>query len=372
MSERVLLTGARTAVALEVARALRRAGHTVFVAETFPRYVTAFSNCVDGAFALPPPRLEPAAFLDRLLDLVRAHRITRLIPTGEEVFYVARGRQRLSEECEVFCDALSALEALHDKLRFQRLAAAVGPVPMSWPVETREHIEVLLREQGALVLKQVHSRFGRGVMLVRQPRDLPPGRWLAQELIRGHEICSLALARGGRLVAHVCYEPRFRLPLGPGYCFVPLAHAGAEGWARAFIERNALTGAVAFDFIESDDGTLYPLECNPRLTSGVHLFPRDGSLAAALLGQRDCFPSPHRAAMLGAAMLGHALPRLRSLAQLGAWLRAFATARDVFWDRRDPRPALHMFASGRHLHALRKEHGLSLAAAATFYTEWPA
>jgi hypothetical protein len=370
VSERVLLTGARTAIALEVARAFHRSGHRVFVADTFPRYVTAFSNCVDGAFTVPPPRLEPDAFLDQLLRILSKQCITRLIPMGEEVFYIARGRERLAAECEVFCDALPMLDSLHDKVRFQQLAAEIGAVPITIPIDDAEQLAAMIRTHGPVILKQVNSRFGRGVRLVTEPCALPPGRWLAQQFIRGREICSMALARAGRLIAHVSYEPRFRIPFGPGYCATPVAHAGAEGWVRSFVARNALTGAVAFDFIESTDGTLYPLECNPRLTSGVHLFPRDGSLAAALLGERECFPPPQVPAMWSVAMLGHALPRVRTFAEARAWFRAFAAARDVFWDRRDLRPMLHMFASHQHLRTLRKEYGLSFAAAATFYTEW--
>jgi hypothetical protein len=302
---------------------------------------------------------------------VRTHEITRLIPTGEEVLYVARGRNRLSELCEVLCDEPQILETLHDKLRFQELTAAVGPVPMTSSVENAEQLASLIRAHGPLILKQVHSRFGRGVRLIREPCELPPGRWLAQQYIRGREICGQAIARRGRLIALVCYEPRFRLPLGPGYCFVPVAHTGVEAWVRTFVTRYNLTGAVAFDFIESEDGVLYPLECNPRLTSGVHLFPRD-CLAAAILAQRDCFPQPQRSAMFGAAMLALGLPAVHTFAELRAWARAFASSRDVFWDRADPRPALHMFSSHRHLRSLRKKHGISFASAATFYTEWNA
>jgi len=372
VSERVLLTGARTAIALEVARALHRAGHHVFVAETFPRYATAFSNCVDGAVTVPPPRLEPDAFLDHLLLIIKKFSITRLIPMGEEVFYIARGRDRLAAECEVFCDALPSLEALHDKVRFQQLASEIGAVPITMPVDDVEQLAAFIRAHGPVILKQVNSRFGRGVRLVAAPGPLPPGRWLAQQFIRGREICSMALARAGRLIAHVCYEPRFRLPFGPAYCATPVVHDGAAAWVRSFVARNELTGAVAFDFIESDDGTLYPLECNPRLTSGVHLFPRDGSLAAALVDERECFPPPQDPVMWSIAMLVHALPHVRTFAEADGWVRAFAGARDVFWDRRDLRPMLHMFASHRHLRTLRKEHGLSFAAAATFYTEWDA
>lgn len=383
MKERVLLTGARTVIALEVARALHRAGHTVFIAETFPSCLTAFSRCVESAFPVPAPRFEPDAFIDRLLALIRAHRISRLIATGEEVLYIARARNRLAQACAVFCDQLEVLEGLHDKLRFQQLASAIGPVPKTWRLESSAQLAALQEQEGKLVLKQVYSRFGHQVVVLERDELAPTaaklpastseaacGAWLAQKFIAGRELCSFEIAHRGRLVAHVCYEPRFRLPLGPSFYFQPVAHSAIETWARSFVRRYALTGSFAFDFIVASDGTPYPLECNPRCTSGAHLFPRDGSLAAALLDRGEAFPPPQRPAMWAWAMIGLGLSGDGGIAQLGGWLRAFLAARDVFWDVQDLRPALRMFASARHLKELSRKHGLSLREATTFYTEW--
>jgi len=354
----VLLTGARTAIALDFARRLHRAGHRVIAAETFPRFVAAHSNCVAQIVRVPPPRLEPDAFIESLLTIVRTEGVTQLVPTGEEVLWVARGRTRLAEACDVFCDRVELLEALHDKLRFQQLAAEIGPVPPTWALESAAQLRQLRDAHGPLILKRRTSRFGQHVRLATNEDSLPEGRWLAQQFIEGRELCSYSVARAGAIEAHVVYEPRFRMPLGPAYYFEPVAHAAIDAWVRAFVAHIGFTGSIAFDFIESEDGTLLPIECNPRMTSGVHLLPTEGA------------DSSWRPAMWAVAMLGLALPQVRSIRALREWMRAFAAARDVFWDRGDPQPFIHFSASREHLRMLSKEHGLSLAEAATHYTRW--
>lgn len=368
MSARVLLTGGRTAIALELARALHRAGHTVFVADTFPRYVAMYSNCVERAFVVPAPRLEPDAFLEQLGEIVRRHGITHLIPTGEEVLWVARGRARLAEDCDVFCDRVETLDALHDKLQFSRLAAALGATPRTWPLESAAQVAGLRARHGPVILKKIYSRFGRDVLIPDRAVELPPGEWLVQEFIAGREICGFAIARLGTVRAQVSYLPQYRIPLGPSFLFEPVAHRGVEAWIRAFVARHSFTGGIGFDFIESGDGTLYPIECNPRMTSGAHLLR--GSLAPALLNEGEAAEVRPHSAMWGVAMLGIALPQVRSLAALRQWVRAFAASRDVFWDTRDPRPAMHIPSSRRQLRKVARKHGLSLRDATTFYTSW--
>jgi hypothetical protein len=42
------------------------------------------------------------------------------------------------------------------------------------------------------------------------------------------------------------------------------------------------TGQLAFDFVETDSGRLVAIECNPRATSGIHLFSGSADLAQSM------------------------------------------------------------------------------------------
>lgn len=60
---------------------------------------------------------------------------------------------------------------------------------------------------------------------------------------------------------------------------------------RAYTEKiifslgSKFTGQLAFDFIETVDGRLVAIECNPRATSGIHLFSGKSYLAAAFTSE---------------------------------------------------------------------------------------
>jgi predicted ATP-grasp superfamily ATP-dependent carboligase len=372
---RVLLTGARGVPALGVVRQLHRAGHEVLVCDTFPTHATRHSRAVQRSFVVPAPRFEEEAFIQALLRIIEEHRVDVLLPSGEEILFVARHLARLRERCEVISDTFEQLVALHDKWTFnQRVAARGLPAARTWRLEGPEQLEALLREHSRLIVKPAFTRFGQKTRLLHSGAPVPgleaSQPLLAQQYIEGTELCSSSIVWKGALVAHVCYRPRYRFPIGPGYYYEPLGHAGVREWIERFIEGTGFTGSLGFDFIETAGGELFALECNPRMTSGFLLFPEDGRLGRALFGQGVAEPDLETPVMLGLLMLTSALPRVRSWRELREWRQAFGAARDALWRREDPGPFWHQLAALPHLRELSRRHGLAIGQATTHYTEW--
>lgn len=372
---RVLLTGARGIPALAAVRQLRRAGHEVLVCDTFPTYPLRHSRDVARTFQIPPPRFEEEAFIQRLLSIIEEHGVEALVPTGEEILYVARHRERLRERCLVVAGRFEHLAEWHDKGAFnQRLSTLGLPAPKTWPLESPSQLEALLREHGRLIVKPAFSRFGQKTRLLRAGASLEgldfQQRLLAQQFIEGTELCTSSLVWEGALVAHVCYRPRYRFPGGPGFYYVPEPHAGIRAWVQRFLEGTGFTGSLGFDFIETAGGEVYALECNPRMTSGVLLFPEDGRLGRAMFGEAVAEPDLETPVMLGLAMCTAALPRLRSWGELREWWRAFGEARDALWRRGDLKPFWYQLAAIPHMFQVARRHGLAMGEATTHYTEW--
>jgi len=372
---RVLLTGARGIPALAAVRQLQRAGNEVLVCDTFPTHATRHSREVERSFQVPAPRFEEEAFIQRLLSLIEEHRVDALVPTGEEILYVARHGERLRERCLVVADSFEQLVALHDKGVFnQRVAARGLPAPGTWQLEGPGHLEMLLREHPRLIVKPAFTRFGQKTRVIQAGASLAgldfQRTLLAQQFIEGTELCTSSLFWEGALLAHVCYQPRYRFPGGPGYYYEPLGHAGTREWVLRFFEGTRFTGSLGFDFIETASGELFALECNPRMTSGFLLFPEDGRLGRAMFGQGIAEPDLDTPAMLGLVMLTTALPRIRSWRELREWWRAFGVARDALWRREDLKPFWYQLAAFPHLFQLARRHGLAMGEATTHYTEW--
>lgn len=347
----------------------------MLVCDTFPTHATRHSREIERSLQVPAPRFEEEAFIQRLLAIIEEHRIDVLIPGGEEILYVARHGERLRARCTVLADSLEQLSALHDKWAFNQRVAACGlPAPKTWRLEGPEHLESLLREHSRLIVKPAFSRFGQKTRLLRAGAPLPcldfTQTLLAQQFIEGTELCSSSLFWEGALTAHVCYRPRYRFPSGPGYYYEPLDHPGVREWVLRFLEGTRFTGSLGFDFIQTPSGELFALECNPRMTSGLVLFPEDGRLGRAMFGQAIAEPDLETPAMVGFPMVLHALPRIRSWQGLREWRQAFAAAREAFWRREDLKPFWYQLASFPHLFQVARRHGLAMGEATTHYTEW--
>ncbi|BFH68673.1 hypothetical protein J27TS7_25120 [Paenibacillus dendritiformis] len=388
----VLITGGRAPAALEWARLLHAAKCRVYVCDSLPAYVSRYSRAAAGSFTVPAPRFGPEAFADAVAKAVAKHRIRHVMPTCEEIFYLARHRERLEEAgAAVFADSLTALLRLHHKADFIRAAAACGfRVPDTRLMETPADLAEALSawsDRERVVLKPAYSRFASQVQIgsprpgrghIQAPANLSPANpWVLQQYIEGAPICTYSIVRHGRVVAHAAYEARYRAGLGAAVQFAAIDHPEALRWVRRFAEAERLTGQIAFDFIEAADGTLFPIECNPRATSGIHLFAPEDGIAEAVLrdagpegGAELIAPRGGRQAMIGFAMAACLLRRGLAWTERKEALRALCRSRDVLLRARDPWPVLGQVPALIALLRLGRKHGVPPTEASTIDLEW--
>ncbi len=280
---RVLLTGARAPATLELARLVAQAGHEAHVADTDRWHVCRGSRLTAGSHRLPPPRGGRDAYAEAVRSLVSRLGIDVVIPTCEEVFHLAAVRDRIG--ARVLCEPLERLRPLHDKAQFiDACAAAMVPAPRTLRLETAGSLREL--PEGKYILKPRFSRFATRVREWRTSDDVPAlvdGAWIAQRLTPGSAFCTWSVATQGRVRAHTTYAVDATAGArGAAIAFHSVRHDAIRFWVETFIGHHRLSGQFAFDFIEGSDG-LYGIECNPRLTSGIHCFRDMPEVVAALL-----------------------------------------------------------------------------------------
>ncbi|MEB1529090.1 ATP-grasp domain-containing protein [Xanthomonas sp. WHRI 7945] len=347
----VLITGARAPVALDLARRFAAQGWRVHLADSVACRISAWSRAATASHRIAPARDAPAAYVADLNALVARHRIALLLPTCEEVFYLARYRHALPAQLDVLVDAFDTLRTLHSKWQFLQLARTLD-ADVDVPDSMRVRSLTQARDwagSAPLVLKPEYSRFGVHVRVHPQglPAAAPPlpdqGDWVAQRYCEGEERCSYAVARDGVLLAHAVYRPRYRLQRSSSYYFEAAPSPQIERFTAQLVGQLGFSGQISFDWIVSAQGRCSVIECNPRATSGLHLFAAADPLVAALDGScRDpaavVRPAATRAAMLGPLMLGVALPAALRHGQLRRWRDDYARADDVLAPRGDRRP----------------------------------
>ncbi|MBI2330594.1 MAG: hypothetical protein HYU84_00150 [Chloroflexi bacterium] len=371
----ILLTGGRAPVTLDLARAFHRAGHTVFMAESLHGHLSQPSNAIKANFVVPAPRRETEAFLAALKRIIEENQIELLIPTCEEVFHVAKGLDTLP--CRVFTEPLEKLDRFHNKWKFVVYAGECDlRVPESMLVTREDDLLFAYAHWRGLVLKPVYSRFASRTLI------LPPLKealstltfsepWIAQEYIEGRQFCSYSVCQNGRVTAHAVYPTTFTV------AFQPVEHAAIYEWVRTFVEHYNVTGQMAFDFIETADGHVVALECNPRATSGVHLLTENPQFVESFFNtstssvQMPCVtPYVHTSRMLGTAMLVYGMPAAIKNGNFNAWLKAFLHSDDVILDFQDPLPFLLQLRSIFAYMNLGRRQRISALEASTFDIEW--
>ena len=374
----ILLTGGRAPATLELARAFHKAGHTVFMAESLRGHLSQPSNAIKTSFIVPAPRQEKEAFLVALEKIITENKIDLLIPTCEEVFYVAMGREQFS--CAVFVEPIMKLNTIHNKWAFVVNAVEQGlSVPETMLINNMDDMLHAYAHWMEIVLKPAYSRFAART-LIRPPLKhasstltfSPKFPWVAQGHIKGQEICTYSIVHNGHVTAHTAYSSTFTAGQGAAIAFRHIHHSAIFEWVKKFVKNNHFTGQIAFDFMETPDGQIYALECNPRATSGVHLLASHPQFIDAFLNpQLKCItPDNNHSYMLSTAMLIYGLPAAIKKRQFGNWLKTFFTSSDAILDFKDPLPFLLQFRSIFSYLKIARKQGISPLEASTFDIEW--
>ena len=377
MSERVLITGARAPAALDLARSFHAAGFEVHMADCAPSRMTSFSRSVTKVHRFPSPRAAFKNFAAAMTKLIANVDPTIVVPTCEEVFYLAA----LGDE-RIFAPDLPTLRRLHSKHLFAREAAALGlAVPETALVESSAGLEPLLADTANLVFKPDYSRFGTRTLVgpsreeLKAVRFTGAGAWVAQRLVRGDEVSFYAVSSGSRLVAFSSYRSPWKFSGGAGYAFETLAEPVQSqllGIAETLAQRLVPRGQFACDVIIDADGTPWLLECNPRATSGVHLFGRSAGLAEAMLGRREApLLSPDDCAMhIGPALWTFGLPTALVRGRTREWIKRRRQSADVISTRHDAAPVVGALIDAARLNFIGLSRGVSITAASTADIEW--
>lgn len=327
MAERVVITGARAPAALDLARSLRAAGLEPHMADCVPVWSARLSNAPAAFHQYASPVTDPAAFAADIRGLISRLDPILIIPACEEVFHLAG-----LAEADGFADRLLApapdvLTTLHSKSRFPALCARLSlPAPETVEVASRKALADFAGASADQVFKPVWSRFGARALIGPTPAALdavPPTAdtpWVIQRRVRGEEASFYAVCHAGRLTAFAAYRSDWRLPGGVGYAFhpTPVNEAAALRVMAETLAAFAGTGQIACDAIIDGGGKPWLIECNPRATSGVHLFGRGAAFGQALLGRGVAEPVDG-AWHVAPALWRYGLPEALKRGRLADW-----------------------------------------------------
>ncbi|MDG1065633.1 MAG: ATP-grasp domain-containing protein [Luminiphilus sp.] len=343
-----LLTLGRLPKALAIARALRTQGYRVIVAEPFAWHVSRVSKDVAKTFQLPAPNDDAGAYQQALLELITEEQVDLVVPISEEAHYVLAIRNHLPPHVTLFGPDVELYRTLADKAAFINSALQKAlTAPRSAPADSP--LAATISETVDYITKPINGCSGIDVAFHRAGDLLTTksSKLLVQQAIEGDVVSSLSMIKAGEIQATTVYQGSVYAGT-VAICFERLAEDMAEKvrqWVQNFMRDLNYSGFIAFDFIVDASGIPQAIECNPRLTSGIHFFTAE-SLGAALATPQKAALTLHKNAawQWRYSTLTEAYAALFSGDVKEFWRRMKLCWRvsDVVWSWRDPLPFLLM------------------------------
>ena len=358
----ILITGAKMTKCLQLARSFHAAGHKAFILETSKYWLSGnrFSNAVTGFYTIPAPNKDWDGYCQGLLEIVKKENIDVFIPVSSPAgsYYESLAKPLLSEHCEVLHFDAEITQMLDNKFTFLEKAKSFGlSVPKSFLITDPEQILNFdfAADGSRYILKSIPYDSVRRLDLTKLPMNsraemeqfvgsLPISEekpWIMQEFVKGKEYCTHSTVRKGKIRLYCCCESsEFQVN------YEHVDNPQIYNWVEKFVRELNITGQISFDFIQTEDGRVFPIECNPRTHSAITTFHDHPGVADAYLkdSQNDhetsILPLPNSQPTYWAYHELWRLTRVRSLEQFKVWIRRINQGTDGIFQVNDPLPFL--------------------------------
>jgi hypothetical protein len=120
-----------------------------------------------------------------------------------------------------------------------------------------------------------------------------------------------------------------------------------------------------------DDGSVRPLECNPRATSGLHFFKdADRFVRALSQGGAEVLPDVTRIQAVRLAMWIYGLPAALRSRGIRRFRKVLGATGEVLGTADDPAPGRAQIPAFLEIAAIALRHRISLQSATTRDIEW--
>ncbi|MGK7920063.1 MAG: ATP-grasp domain-containing protein [Trichodesmium sp.] len=358
----VLITGAKMTKSLQLARSFHAAGHKVFLLESNKYWLSGnrFSNTVSGFYTVPAPNKNWDSYCQELVEIIKNKNIDIFIPVSSAVvsYYESLVKPILSPYCEVFHFDPDITKMLDNKFTFIEKAKSFGlSVPKSFLITNPEQIINFnfAADGSKYILKSINYDSVRRLNMTKLPMNskskmeefinsLPISEenpWIMQEFVKGKEYCTHSTVRKGKIRLYCCCESsEFQVN------YQHVEQPKIYEWVEKFVRELNITGQISFDFIQTEDGRVFPIECNPRTHSAITTFHDHPEVANAYLkdsqndNETSILPLPNSKPTYWTYHELWRLTEIKSLGKLKTWMKRITAGTDAIFQVNDPLPFL--------------------------------
>ena len=267
-----------------VIRCLKEQGWRVVGTEINPPELIAMSAETDEFVVLP--RCDAGrSYIDAMKALILKEGASAVLPlTDAELDVLNEARGELLPAV-LWVSPEEAVRRSRDKLLSRAAAEKAGarviPTMLLSEVPVKDRVSALLDAPGLpLILKPKDGRSSQGLYRVRTEEELLKAlreirdggreeRFLVQPLIEGRVVTADVVRFPDGSCTAAPREEYVRTHNGAGLSVHVFRDPGLEAQCAAVARELGILGCVNFEFIHTEKGEYYFMECNPRFSGGV-------------------------------------------------------------------------------------------------------
>lgn len=266
----ILILSGRANVSLHITKILYKNGYNVFIVDFVDFFLCKKSKYIKKSFKITAPNKNIDDFILGINKITKENSIDLIIPTCEEVFYLSKYKDKIN--ANILVDNIEKLLILHNKYKFIKFCENIGiNVPKTILIKNGK----LPKIKGKAILKPIFSRFGTNVFLLNKNSNIKINKnkdYVLQQYLKGEEICSYSIAKNGEILIHTNYKMKYKAFNSVSIFYEYFENKEIEKIVKKIVKELNFTGQISFDFIMTEKG-VFPIECNPRATSGLNLIP---------------------------------------------------------------------------------------------------
>lgn len=358
----ILITGAKMTKCLQLARLFHGAGHRVFLLETHKYWLSGyrFSRAVTGFYTVPEPQMNAEGYCQGILNIIKREKIDVFIPVSSPIasYYDSLAKKLIAPLCECILFEPEITLQLDNKFTFTETVHKLGLSGLKSHLITdpQQILNFDFAGDGSqYIVKSIAYDSCHRLDLTRLPlastKEMeafleklpisPENPWVMQEFIEGKEYCTHSTVKNRSIRLHRCSHSS---PFQVNYQQVD--NPAIFQWIQQFVKALNLTGQISFDFIQTQDGTVYPIEFNPRTHSAITMFYNHPEAADAYLENnpdKNKMPVEPLPGSKPTYWLYHELwqlTKIRSWRQCKQWGGRLIEGKDAIFQLDDPLPFL--------------------------------
>lgn len=287
---RVIITAARSLMALTSAHSLGKMGVEVIGADCVPVTMLTFSKYVEINEEYTNHEEYEEKFISDLEKIIEKHKPGDdkpylLMPTFRETEAITKNKERLEKHgIKVASPDWEAISKVHPKDKLALTATELEVhVPKTYRPDEEELKEAGEKTGYPALVKPLDASGGKGIILVENFEDLKEAyrenleeygeKPLVQQYVSGVDYCYTSIFQNGELKADMAYKNLQRYPIqsGSGVMRETIDESRFRKVAQDLLGPLKWNGIAQLDFVwdETEEQTPYLIEINPRFWGGL-------------------------------------------------------------------------------------------------------